>query len=110
MNNMVRKLSSRKLWAAVAGVVAGLAMVFGLDETTISTVAGAVVSVMSVVTYIVTEGKIDAESIKNAIENVQDAIEVVEGSGVTIVKSTTIYDANQVAAPEVSTEISTDSE
>lgn len=47
MNNMVRKLSSRKLWAAVAGVVAGLAMVFGLDETVISTVAGAVVSVAS---------------------------------------------------------------
>ena len=35
MNNMVRKLSSRKLWAAVAGVVTGLAMVFGLDETVI---------------------------------------------------------------------------
>lgn len=64
MNNMVRRLSSRKLWAAVAGVVAGLAMVFGLDETVISTVAGAVVSVMSVVTYIITEGKIDAEGVK----------------------------------------------
>lgn len=79
MNNMVRKLSSRKLWAAVAGVVAGLTMVFGLDETVISTVAGAVVSVMSVVTYIITEGKIDAEGVKNAIENIQDGIEVVEG-------------------------------
>lgn len=79
MNNMVRKLSSRKLWAAVAGVVAGLAMVFGLDETVISTVAGAVVSVMSVVTYIITEGKIDAEGVKNAIEDIQDGIEVVEG-------------------------------
>lgn len=79
MNNMVRKLSSRKLWAAVAGVVAGLAMVFGLDETTISTVAGAVVSVMSVITYIITEGKIDAEGVKNAIEDIQNGIEVVEG-------------------------------
>lgn len=79
MNNMVRKLSSRKLWAAVAGVVAGLAMVFGLDETTISTVAGAVESVMSVITYIITEGKIDAEGVKNAIEDIQDATKVVEG-------------------------------
>jgi len=79
MNNMVRKLSSRKLWAAVAGVVAGLAMVFGLDETVISTVAGAVVSVMSVITYIITEGKIDAEGVKNAIEDIQNGIEVVEG-------------------------------
>lgn len=55
-----RKLSSRKLWAAVAGVVAGLAMVFGLDSGYISDVAGAVVSVASLVTYIVTEGKVDA--------------------------------------------------
>ena len=68
-----RKLSSRKLWAAVAGIVTGLAMVFGLDEGTISSVAGAVVSVASVVAYIITEGKVDAESVKKAVESVQDA-------------------------------------
>ena len=73
-----RKLSSRKLWAAVAGIVTGLAMVFGLDENTISTVAGAVVSVASVVAYIMAEGKVDAESVKNAVENVQDAVEAVQ--------------------------------
>ena len=60
-----RKLSSRKLWAAIAGVITGLAMVFKLDESTISSVAGAVVSVASVVSYIVTEGKVDAESVKD---------------------------------------------
>lgn len=59
-----RKLSSRKLWAAVAGIVAGLAMVFGLDEGTISNVAGAVVSAASLVTYIITEGKVDAAAAK----------------------------------------------
>ena len=40
-----RKLGSRKLWAAIAGIVTGLAMVFKLDESTISSIAGAVVSV-----------------------------------------------------------------
>ena len=64
-----RKLSSRKLWAAAAGIVTGLAMVFGLDEGTISNVAGAVLSVASVVTYI----KVDAESVKKAVEDVQSA-------------------------------------
>ena len=54
-----RKLSSRKLWAAAAGIVTGLAMVFRLDESTINSVAGAVVSVASVVAYIITEGKVD---------------------------------------------------
>ena len=73
-----RKLSSRKLWAAVAGIVTGLAMVFGLDENTISTVAGAVVSVASVVAYIMAEGKVDAESVKQAVEGVQDAVKEVQ--------------------------------
>ena len=67
-----RKLSSRKLWAAIAGVVTGLAMVFKLDESTISSVAGAVVSVASVVSYIITEGKVDAESVKKAMGDQAD--------------------------------------
>lgn len=70
-----RKLSSRKLWAAAAGIVVGLAMVFGLDEGVISNVAGAVVSVASVAVYIITEGKVDAESVKKAVEDVQKAVE-----------------------------------
>lgn len=63
-----RKLSSRKLWAAAVGIVTGLAMVFGLDEGTISSVAGAVVSVASVVSYIIAEGKVDAEGVKKAVK------------------------------------------
>ena len=72
-----RKLSSRKLWAMVAGIVTGLAMVFGLDEGTISSVAGAVVSMASVVAYIMAEGKVDAESVKKAVEDVQGALGAV---------------------------------
>lgn len=81
MNNILRKLSSRKLWAAVVGIVTGLAMVFGLDENTITTVAGAVVSVASVITYIVTEGKVDAAAVKNAVEDVQGAKEALTEGG-----------------------------
>ena len=70
-----RKLRSRKLWAAAAGVVTGLAMVFGLDEGTVSAVAGAVVSVASVITYIITEGRVDTESVKKALDQVQAGAE-----------------------------------
>jgi len=73
-----RKLSSRKLWAAVTGIVTGLAMAFGFDYSTISTVAGAVVSVASVVAYIMAEGKVDAESVKNAVDCVQNAVWTVQ--------------------------------
>jgi phage shock protein PspC (stress-responsive transcriptional regulator) len=80
MEVLKRKLSSRKLWAALAGIVTGLSMVFGLDETVISTVAGAVVSVMSVMTYIITEGKIDAEAVKNTVDDVKDAVDKIDDS------------------------------
>jgi len=76
--NIIKKLSSRKLWAAIAGVIMGVAMVFGLDENTISTVSGAVVAVVSVLSYIVTEGKIDAAAVKKAIEQVQETIEELD--------------------------------
>ena len=64
METLKRKLSSRKLWAAMAGLAAGLALVFGLDEEIISTVAGAVVSAASIIVYIMTEGKVDAAAVK----------------------------------------------
>ena len=60
MQNFLKKLTSRKFLAALAGVATGLAMVFGVDETTISTVAGAVTTVASVVSYIMSEGMGDA--------------------------------------------------
>ena len=49
MQTFIRKITSRKFLAALAGVATGLAMVFGVDETAISTVAGAVTTVASVV-------------------------------------------------------------
>ena len=80
MSEIKRKLSSRKLWMAIAGIATGVAMVLGADSTEVSEVAGAVTAIVSVVTYIITEGKIDAESVKNAVIEVQDSIETLEGA------------------------------
>ena len=63
MQNFWKKLTSRKFLAALAGVATGLAMVFGVDETSISTVAGAVTTVASVVSYIMSEGMVDAAAV-----------------------------------------------
>lgn len=77
MSNIVRKLTSRKLWMAIAGIATGIAMALGTNESDVSTVAGAVTAIVSVITYIITEGKIDAEGVKTAVEATQDAVEVV---------------------------------
>ena len=36
MNTVLQKLSSRKLWTALAGIAAGLALAFGLDQEAVA--------------------------------------------------------------------------
>ena len=57
---IVEKFKSRKLWAALVGVVVGLAAAFGLDESEWTQIAGVVGSIVSIVAYIFGEAKIDA--------------------------------------------------
>ena len=58
--NWKQKLTSRKLWAALVGVVAGLAAAFGITESEYAQVAGLVTAAVSVVSYIFGESKVDA--------------------------------------------------
>ena len=80
MSTILMKLSSRKLWMAIAGIASGIAMALGAEATEVGTVAGAVTTLISVVTYIVVEGKVDAEGVKNAIIEVQGAVDTLEGT------------------------------
>lgn len=79
MSNFIRKLSSRKFWMALAGVATGIAMALGVDGGDITTVAGAITAVASVITYIITEGRIDAEGVKNAVEATENAVDTIVG-------------------------------
>lgn len=63
--NWKQKLSSRKLWAALVGVVVGVAMAFGLSESEWTEVAGIITSLVSVVAYIFGEAKVDAARIES---------------------------------------------
>ena len=81
MKDFMKKLTSRKFLTCVAGVLIGVCMSFGLDEGTVNVIAGCVTSVVSIATYIYTEGKIDAEAvgqIKDTVDKVTDAAEAVD--------------------------------
>lgn len=60
-----RKLTSRKLWLAVAGFVTGLILAFNGSAETAESVSGCIMSGASVIAYIVGEGLTDAANIKN---------------------------------------------
>lgn len=54
-----RKLTSRKLWIAVAGFVSGLLIYFGHTEAEASQVAALIMAGASVIAYCVGEGLAD---------------------------------------------------
>ena len=55
-----RKLTSRKLWVAIAGFVAGLIVLGNGSQETADKISGSILSGAAVVGYIVGEGLTDA--------------------------------------------------
>lgn len=60
-----RKLTSRKLWLALAGFVAGLVVLFGGSDDTADKISGAIMTGAAVVGYVVGEGLADGGNKKN---------------------------------------------
>lgn len=59
-NDIIRKLTSRKLWMAVALFVSGLIVAFDGDASTAETVSGLIMQGGAVIAYILAEGWADA--------------------------------------------------
>ena len=60
MNDVIRKLTSRKFLLALVGVVVGVAMAFGVES---GEIMGAVTTIASIIAYINGEAKVDAASV-----------------------------------------------
>lgn len=58
------KLTSRKFWLAVCGLVSGLLMAFRADEKTIENITGIIMAGASVLAYCIGEGLADAAGAK----------------------------------------------
>lgn len=74
----ISKWKSRKLWMAVAGMVAGLAVALGVSQSTVAAVAGAVTAACSAVSYILSEGRVDAAAVRFAAEQAERAASAVK--------------------------------
>lgn len=57
---IIRKLTSRKLWMAVAGLVSGLVLAFGGGENVAQTVSGVILQAAAVIGYLIAEGLVDS--------------------------------------------------
>lgn len=58
----IRKLTSRKFWMAIAGLVTGIVSFIKSPSTDAEAITGLVLAAGSVVAYIISEGLVDAAS------------------------------------------------
>lgn len=67
----------KKILTMILGIVSGLAMIFGLEQTEVNVISGAIVAVGSVISYLMVEGKIDVERLRNAAIAVNDVFDYI---------------------------------
>ena len=67
-NDIVRKLTSRKLWIAVAGLVSGIMLYKGADAGSVESITSIIMAFASVIAYIVGEGLADSAGARSGIE------------------------------------------
>jgi drug/metabolite transporter (DMT)-like permease len=65
----IKKLESRKLWTAIAGLVSGIILATKGDATVAEQVSGAIMQAASVIGYLIAESSSDIGSAKSAKEN-----------------------------------------
>ena len=62
--NWAEKLTSRKFWVALVGLISGILLAFRADEKTIENVTGIIMAGASVLAYCIGEGLADAAGAK----------------------------------------------
>lgn len=62
--DIIRKLTSRKLWMALALFISGLIIAFGGEKEVAETVSGCIMQGASVIGYLLAEGLTDAARAK----------------------------------------------
>lgn len=75
--DIIRKLTSRKFWMAIALFVTGLITAFGGTQEKAATVAGCIMQGAAVIAYIVGEGLADAAY--NKVLDISDLIDEEDG-------------------------------
>ena len=76
MNYWITKLTSRKLWVAVAAFVSGLIVAFKGDAETAEVVSGIILQGAAVLGYLLAEGLVDAKGASG--ETIVNSVPIAE--------------------------------
>lgn len=68
VDKLLTKLTSRKLWLAIAGVTTGIAIALNVDAGEIETICGSVTTIISALAYIISEATVDRAALASKSE------------------------------------------
>lgn len=74
------KLHSRKFWISLAGVVAGICGIVGCSDNTTAIIVFAILEIISVAGYCITEGSIDKARASHLLDSALDMIDMIQGN------------------------------
>lgn len=69
---IIRKLTSRKFWLAVAAFISGLIVALNGDAETAETVSGLIMSGATVIGYLLAEGLADSAAASSILETIPE--------------------------------------
>ena len=73
------KLKSRKFWLSAAGCIAGVMGMVGCSDNAIAVAIFAVLEILSIAVYCISEGKIDAKRTEQLIDAATMLMEIIGG-------------------------------
>lgn len=73
------KLKSRKFWLSAAGCIAGVMGMIGCSDNAIAVAIFAVLEILSIAVYCISEGKIDAKRTEQLIDAATMLMEIIGG-------------------------------
>lgn len=115
-STLKEKFTSRKFILSLVGVIVGICGMIGFNDNTVAIITFAALEVLSIVAYIIMEGKVDANAVKNIAEIITDLADMIAQAqkGETVTEPETkpsddILDTLPASASENGTTANTDS-
>lgn len=77
VKDILKKFTSRKFIMSLVGVIVGILGMFGCSDNTTAIVAFAALEILSILAYIIAEGRVDAAAVKNITDVVNMLVDMI---------------------------------
>lgn len=93
---LIKKLTSRKFLVSLAGTITGVMGMIGCSDDATKVVAFGVVSAVSILGYVIMEGKVDAAAVGNATATLNTLMKMISEMQNSQPQNATLYESGEL--------------